>query len=168
MRLTWWYEALGALDWGQIPAEPLLETLAAYLLSRGVAGAGLAEMASGWEVVLEDRPLSPEALDRFARQRGEALFAALGRLVGAVPPAGGGAAWALADLAATSAPGERAAMEEAAEARWRDATASPWPRAARPLGVLTLLALLPLRSHDGTGGGARAAWRVTRFRLMGR
>ncbi|MBB4154242.1 phytoene synthase [Sphingomonas jinjuensis] len=168
MRLTWWFEALGALDAGTVPAEPLFEQLAAEVLPRGVTGAALAEMASGWEVVLEPRPLPDEALCRFARQRGETLFAAVGALLGTTPPAAAGEAWALADFAASIDGEERARARDLAEARWRDATMSPWPAAARPMGVLTLLALLPLRSRDGTAGGLGAAWRVARFRLTGR
>lgn len=168
MRLTWWYEALGALDQGKVPAEPLLESLAADVLPAGVTGAALAELASGWEVLLEERPLAEEAMNRFARQRGATLFGALGSLIGIPPVAAAGEAWALARFAASVDGEERALAHDLAEARWRDATTSAWPRAARPLGVLALLALLPLRSHDGTSGGLGAAWRVARFRLTGR
>ena len=168
MRMTWWYEALGALDEGKVPAEPLLESLAVAMLPHGVTGAALAQLASGWEVVLEERPLGVDALGRFARQRGATLFAAVGSLIGSRPPASAGEAWALADFAASVEGEERARAHQMAEERWRDTKTSRWPSAARPLGVLALLALLPLRSHDGTGGGIGAAWRVARFRLTGR
>ncbi|MFD1787211.1 squalene/phytoene synthase family protein [Sphingomonas floccifaciens] len=170
MRLTWWAEALTALGTRPAPAEPLLQSLAETVVVRGIAGARLAAMVDGWDMLLEDRPLDEAGLSRFAAGRGGVLFDAAAELLGhAFPPAAlAGEAWALADLAPSVAPPERESAQRLTEERWREATATRWPTRLRPLGGLALLDILPLGACDGSSGGLAAAWRMLRFRLTGR
>jgi phytoene synthase len=48
IRLAWWREALEGLDSGTVPAQPLLQLVAAELLPRGVGGAALAGLEDRW------------------------------------------------------------------------------------------------------------------------
>lgn len=166
MRLTWWHEALTHLDAAPPPAEPLLQAIAADLMPRGVSGHALAGLVDSWEMLLEGMTPDRPTLDRYAQARGGALFTMAGRLFADAPamlaPAGQG--WALADLAAHSRdPALAAAAREAADAALAQALANRW-RAARPLGVLALLARLDLGDH----GPLAKSLILTRFRLGGR
>lgn len=168
MRLTWWYEALLALDRSPAPAEPVLAAVSAEVLPRGVTGAELATMIDGWEVLLEER-LDAAALDRFAQERGARLFTAAARLLGQAMPAVAAAAegWALAEVAGRL--GDAAVVDvarAAAQARWAAVSPSPWPRPLRPLGALVLLARADLA---GTlPGSPRRVGRLLWHRLTGR
>lgn len=170
MRLAWWRESLTALDREAPPAEPLLRTLARDVLARGVRGETLAVLASGWEVVLGDRPLDDAGLERFARERGATLFRAAASVLGADAPGidAAGEAWALALPTTEELADEGTRAAALADARLGAALAAHWPRAARPLGALALLATLGAQSRDGTGAAIAAAWRIARFRLSGR
>ena len=75
IRLAWWREALIGLDAGVVPAQPLLEVLAAEVLPRGVAGAELAAFEDAFVAQLRGDP-EPGA-------RGAALFAAAAAMLGA-------------------------------------------------------------------------------------
>lgn len=166
LRLTWWYEALVALDRAPPPAEPVLAALAAEVLPRGVTGARLAEQIDGWEVLLDDAVPDEAALVRFAERRGAALFQAAAALLGvehaAVARAGEG--WALADLSRhLSMAGAASRARTLALERLTGLFAPRWSRAARPLGVLALLAEAELAERSGT---ARVG-RVVRHRLTG-
>lgn len=48
IRLAWWREALEGLNGGTIPAQPLLQLVAAELLPRGIGGAALAGLEDRW------------------------------------------------------------------------------------------------------------------------
>lgn len=165
MRLTWWHDALTALDTHPPPAQPVLQGLAQTVLPRGVAGAALATLVEGWEVLLEDGALPPDALALYAERRGAGLFTLAGRLLGAGPAdplADAGRGWALADLARHSAADSAAALAAAGPA-FAVVRAARWSRPARPLGMMARLAALPADASP-----ARRALTVLRHRLTGR
>ncbi|MFN3434091.1 MAG: squalene/phytoene synthase family protein [Sphingomonas sp.] len=167
MRLTWWHDALDRLDAHDAPAEPVLQGVAAHLLPRGVTGAALATMIDGWEELLVADPLDRPALLRHADARGAGLFAAAGRVLDGDSPAlaDAGRTWALADLARhLSDPTLADAAAAAADEIFARAFSVRWPPAARPIGLLALLAKLDRDS----GLPIAKALRVTRFRLFGR
>ena len=138
IRLAWWREALEALDSAPPPPEPVLQALAAHVLPAGVTGAELAAMEEGWSVLLAEGPLDAEALHLYAEQRGGLLFRHSARLLGAEADVGpAGARWALVDLARHSARPEEAAAALAAAAGIE--LGAPWPKALRPLAMLSLL-----------------------------
>lgn len=164
MRLTWWHDALTALDGGPGPAEPVLAALAAEVLPRGVAGAALAAQIDGWEALLEGT--DEAAVRRFAAARGGGLFGAAAALLGAEDAAieRAGEGWALADLSANlSDPAAAARARMLATERLTGLFRPRWSRAARPLGVLALLAEADMANRSGA---ARAA-RLVRHRLTG-
>lgn len=169
MRLTWWAEALAALDAGPPPAEPVLRALAATVGRTGVAGGALATMIDGWEVLLDPEPLDAAALAEFGAARGGRLFTAAAVVLGGkdarVETLGAG--WALADLARhlTDREAARAAHGLAGE-RLAACFGRPWPPRLRALGALGLLA-----RSDLAGGRQGAPGRVGRLlihRLTGR
>ena len=77
IRLAWWREALERLDTSPPPPEPRLQAVAAELLPRGVSGAMLAELESGWATLLDEEP----EVERVAT-RGERLFSMGAKLLG--------------------------------------------------------------------------------------
>jgi phytoene synthase len=170
MRLTWWHQALTALDTTPPPAQPVLQTLAAELLPCGVAGSQLAAMIEGWEVLLEQR-LDHNALEQFATDRGGRLFAAAsvvltggdgGDVVGMA-----GAGWALADLAPRLSDGSESGMARTmADEHFAQAFQTRWPRSLRPLGVQALVARAELDGGAAPGSPALAL-RLIRHRLTG-
>ncbi|USI73026.1 squalene/phytoene synthase family protein [Sphingomonas morindae] len=167
MRLVWWRDALEALDRAPPPAEPLLQACAA-LAARGVSGAALAALTTGWEVLLDDPALSDESLASHGTARGSALFALAGQLLGAQDPrlAGAGAGWALADLARHSRDPDRAARAWDAAARALARTGGRWPARLRPLGLLAAAAR-HATTHKEAGPRAAMA-RLLAFQLFGR
>ena len=169
MRLTWWYEALGALDTRPPPAQPLLADLAARILPRGVSGGVLASMSEGWEVLLDDERCDVASLTAFARLRGGGLFVAAGALLGSSGPMleRAGMMWALADLASNvSREALRTQARAAAIALGEEVFARRWSQ-ARVLGALALDARAAMLGQ-GEGDGPRRAASVARFRLLGR
>lgn len=165
MRLTWWREALEALDRGAPPAEPILRALAEHALPHGASGTALAEIADGWEALLEE-PFGRDAIERHS-VRGAALFAALGQLAGAAgdPIAEAGRGWALADLAAhLGDAGHRDEATTMARRHLKVARDHRWSRAGRTIGALALLAQQEL---DGAAPATRVG-RLLRLRLTGR
>ncbi|WP_374944349.1 squalene/phytoene synthase family protein [Sphingomonas sp.] len=162
MRLTWWYEALGALDERPSPANPVLQALAVHVLPH-VSGKTLAAMVDGWEALL-DEPLDTAAMERFAEARGGGLFGAAGAVLGVVR-AGleeAGAGWALADLAANLGdPGGAATARALAAPRLARAMRGRWPVRARALGALVLLA------RPGTPGSPARVARLLWHRATG-
>ena len=96
IRLAWWRERLEALDRGEVPAQPVLQALAAHVLPHGVAGAGLTALEDGMLTLLDRKP--DGALH--ARKRGATLFEAAAVLLGGAGPAaaGLGQAWAWGEL----------------------------------------------------------------------
>jgi phytoene synthase len=169
IRLAWWREALERLDDAPPPPEPMLQALTAHVLPGGVGGADLAAMEEGWGLLLADGPLDAGALQNYARLRGGLLFRHSAHLLGAAAEVElAGARWALVDLARHSRnPGEAAAALQAAAAI---APEPEWPRALRPLAMLSLLARrdvarggLPLERQ---GAPARML-RLLKYRLGG-
>ena len=169
MRLTWWHEALVALDGAPAPAEPVLRALAASVLPRGVPGATLAGVVEGWEALLE--PLDPDAIGRAAAARGGMLFRALSRVLGAsdarVAEAGRG--WALADLARGLSDPTLANWAAAQGAAVLDAAlAGRWPRRLRVIGALAMGARLDLIRPGEPAASPRRVGRLLIHRLTGR
>ncbi len=175
MRLTWWHEALTRLDTEPPPAEPVLAAVAAHLLPAGIAGARLAEMIDGWEILLDADAGDDATLEQHAVYRGVGLFGAAATLLRVSPsdpvaPAGRG--WALADLARHL--GDDTAARRAlalAAAPLEAATSIKWSRAGRSLGALTHLARMdlsaPLDRSVPVGSPARV-WRLLRHRMTGK
>lgn len=175
MRLTWWHDALCALDGAPPPAQPVLQALAAHVVARGVPGAQLATMIDGWEALLEAEAIDGDALERHAEARGRGVFVAARTVLGSAPadPAErAGEGWALADVARH--------MRDAAVARQAAAAAAPaiaaatavrWSGAGRPLGALAHLARMDLRvplDAPIARGAPRRVARLALFRLTGR
>lgn len=48
IRLAWWREACESLDRGVVPAQPLLQLIAAELLPRGISGTAVAKVEDRW------------------------------------------------------------------------------------------------------------------------
>lgn len=157
MRLTWWHEAIAALETGPTPAEPLLQDIAAILPAQGLAPAALLPLIDGWELLIDPLPFDAAQLAGYAEGRGAALFDLAARALGgtadeAVRAAGRG--WALVDLAFHCTDRRTA---EAALAAARDALAARprrWPSGLRALGMLTVLAARDVRA--GLDGDRRA------------
>lgn len=175
IRLTWWYEALCALDTTPPPAQPVLQALAAAVLPRGVAGATLAGMIEGWEALLEADPISEADVLAHAQKRGAALFTAAGKVLGCPPEdrvAAAGEGWALVDLAAHLSDLETAALSGSwAGARLEQATAARWSRAGRPLGALAHVARMDLAypfCREVPRGAPKRVARLAWHRLTGR
>ncbi len=171
MRLTWWHGALTALDDGIVPAEPVLTALAQDVLSRGVAGARLADMIDGWETLLDPEPLDVARLTTYAAGRGRGLFEAAATVLGAAPrdPVGeAGEGWALADLVGhIASAAERAAAADLARARLGQALARRWSRPARALGAMAHAARMDLAEPPVRIGLPRRVARLLRHRLTG-
>ncbi|WP_343888961.1 squalene/phytoene synthase family protein [Sphingomonas oligophenolica] len=175
MRLTWWHDALTALDTASPPAEPILRALAGDVVPQGITGARLAGMIDGWEELLDGEPLDDKAIMRHAGARGAALFAMAGALIGAGrddPVARAGEGWALADLARhlsdPSAAGRALAL---AEAPLSEATGVRWSRAGRPLGALAHIARMNLAvplDQPLPAGAPRRVGRLLFHRVTGR
>jgi 15-cis-phytoene synthase len=164
MRLTWWADALAALDDRPPPAQPVLEALARDVLPHGVTGAELAGMVDGWEALLDE----PADLSTHAAARGGRLFAAAARVLAGEAPgvasvAAAGEGWALADLAGNLSDAGEAARARAAAAERLAAGPRRWPGRLRALGALALLARMP-----GEPGSPRRVGRLAWHRLTGR
>lgn len=170
MRLTWWYEALEALDHAPAPAEPVLATLSQKVVAQ-VPGTMLARQIEGWEALL-DTPLTIGALEAHARARGGGLFAAAATLL-ATPPndtiVRSGEGWVLADLARhLSDPALATAAHAAALERLSGALDQRWPARVRALGALAWLARLDLTHPTRPAGHPTRAARLLWHRLSGR
>ena len=175
MRLTWWHEALSALDTAPPPAQPVLQALAAEVVARGVSGAALAEMIDGWDVLLEPDPLDRAMLDTYATRRGGTLFVLAGRILGASardPLERAGAGWALADLARHSRDAAAAALpDELARAALAEAMLVRWSGAVRALGAMALTARMDLAAPADGSAPVTSPARIARLawhRLSGR
>ena len=162
MRLTWWFEALAALDVKPPPAQPALQELARTVLPV-VSGAELAGMVEGWEALL-DEPLDAAAMERFAAPRGAGLFRAAAAVLGGEHPrlARAGEGWALADLADHLGDAGKAAVARAlASPPLEEAMQARWPVRLRALGALALLA------RGGSPGSPGRTARLLWHRLSG-
>lgn len=175
MRLTWWHDALTMLDTAAPPAEPILQGLAYHVVPKGITGTRLAAMIDGWEELLDEDPLDDDAIMRYARVRGAALFAMAGLVVGASqsdPVERAGEGWALADLARhLGDPAAAGRVLALARPLLNQATRVRWSRQARPLGALAHLARInlgvPLDQPLPAGAPGRVA-RLAWHRLTGR
>lgn len=166
LRLAWWRDRFDQ-DVADRPAgNPLLTALADWAGEE----AALRGLVDGWEQLLTDGPLTPNAMADFATGRAE-CFAALARLHGGAQDtvaAQAGRPWALVDLVSgLSDPHEREAA--LALARLEEAPVRALPRAMRPLTVLAGLAHRALKRTDGAmlaGTGDMLA--AMRLGLLGR
>lgn len=150
MRLTWWHDALCALDERQAVDHPVHEALRSYVVPTGVSGGELAGMIDGWEALLEPGVLDEQAMRLHAEQRGGVLFSVAARILGAAWPAAAqaGAGWALVDLACHVRDRQDGARAAALAATYLPRHAKMrWPAALRPLAMLANLARLDA-SHD--------------------
>ena len=172
MRLTWWHGALEALDHTSPPGEPVLTALAADALPHGVEGRTLAAMIDGWQLLLDPAPLEDAALHAFAAGRGGTIFAALATLLGTPATAAvmqAGAGWALADLARhLRDPAQVAAARTLATTRMAGVFDRRWPAAARPIGMLTLIARADLAATTPRSGSPARLLRLLMHRIWGR
>ena len=164
MRLTWWHDALCALDTALPPAEPTLRAVHADLLSRGVTRRSLAQLVDGWEALLAIDSAPEQALEGHAHDRGATLFDLASGLFGARDDrlAEAGRGWALADAAARTGQGIATAR-----AHLSSLTDRRWPVALRPLSAMALAARIDLSDGAPAGSLSRTA-RLLRHRLTGR
>lgn len=172
MRLTWWREALQALDAVSPPGEPILTGLAQLLLPRGVTGARLAGVVDGWEALLAPH-VDDAAMTEHGRARGGTLFAAAAHLLGGEPSdhavLAAGEGWALVDLARNLSDRRLAGVARQMAAERLDAAlAEHWPRRLRALGALAWLARMDLAVDVRPAGHPARVGRLLRFRLTGR
>ena len=171
MRLAWWREALEKLDKAPAPAEPLLRDIAAHILPRNVLGATLGAIEDGWAALLDGEPDAP-AIARHGRERGRWLFGAAAAILGSDDDrlSAAGEGWALADLAHRhSSPVVRAAARERARVLLDALPRHRWPRAARPLAMLAILARDDVaREGRRAQGSPRRVARMLALRLTGR
>lgn len=135
IKLAWWRDELEKLDSNPPPPEPRLRAAAEYLLPRGISGAELAALETGWATLLDE-----EVDAALVAARGALLFRLGGQLLGAtdemLPEAG-----ALYALVAAGRRGVPQLLEAASAPAARLAR----HRFARPLRVLTGLARLAAR-----------------------
>ena len=170
IKLAWWREALEKLDRGGAPAEPLLQELASTILPIGMTGSELAEMETGWSVLVDADRLGREELGIYAQGRGGLLFRHSARILGGAGDAmeSAGRIWALVDLARHSAE-----IDEA-DAAVALALAEPGlrvPPKLRPLGMLAALALRDAeadRARWEAQGSPGRMLRMLRHRFTGR
>ena len=143
IKLTWWRDALEALDRSAPPAEPILQSVAEHVLPRGVSGSVLSQMEEGWTLLLAQEPLTTSDLSGYAAARGALLFRHSGAILGVKPSQAmeqAGEGWALIDLARHSNAVDAAAALEATRARLAMSATHRWPSRLRPLGMLAALA----------------------------
>jgi len=176
MRLLWWRDALIALDApaAPIPAEPLLQDIAARLTATGLAGASIAELEEGWAALLESETPGDAEIMAHGEGRGAALFAMSAALLGAVPEEVGraGEGWALADVGhRLRDPAACAFARARAAERLAGVAIGRWPTALRPLGLLTIFArwdaAMP-ESEQRRQGAPKRLLRALAYRLTGR
>lgn len=170
IRLAWWRENLAALGSTVTPAAPVLRSIVDHVVDRGINGDRLVAIVEGWEVLIEAEQMDREALTRFAEKRGGALFAIAGELLQTPAEHRTGEGWALADLARhLDDPAEAAAARLMAGERL--ASWTRWPRRARALGALALIARMDLDVPVGVSppvGSPRRVARLAWMRLTGR
>lgn len=147
IKLAWWREQLQALDEGPPPAEPRLRAAAEHLLTLGVSGAELAELETGWATLLD-----PKVDSALVAERGAALFAIGGRLLGLNDEKLGdaGALYALASVGRRGLP----ALLEPARKHLEELRGHCFARALRPLTMLARAAArdLDLEEPEGSRG----------------
>lgn len=168
MRLTWWHNALEALAVLPTPAEPLLKDIAD---EPRIASQTLLRLIDGWEALLDELPLAPDAIALHGEARGATLFEAAAATLGCpMDVAAAGKLWALTDLAHRVSDDETATRALAAAQALLPRLPRRWPKPLRPLGMLTALArrdaLAPARSRrQGSPGRVAIALRFGLFRF---
>jgi phytoene synthase len=171
IKLAWWRDALEALDRSPPPAEPVLQSVAEYVIPSGVPGTELSQMEGGWTVLLGQDSLTLDDLNRYAATRGGLLFRYSGTILGRTPSEEmerAGEGWALADLARHSNSTDAAAALEAAKERF--SRPIRWPSRLRPLGMLAALAKRDAQSALETlepHGAPKRMLRMLRHRITG-
>lgn len=170
IRFAWWRERLAELGGTVTPAIPVLQVVADHVVALGISGSRLVGIVEGWEVLIEAERLDRDTLSQFAQKRGGTLFAIGAELSGskAFPEAGQG--WALSDLVShlTAQSEAELAREMALQALDRPFR---WPRRARALGALALIARMDLDVPDGQRppiGSPKRVARLAWMRLTGR
>jgi phytoene synthase len=173
IRLAWWRERLEELrDGSPAPAEPRLLAAQQLLLPRGVAGADLAELETGWARMLEPFPWDIETKEGIWF-RGVKAFGLAARLLGhpdeRLQQAGG--LWALVDAARHCSDAEtRERLMTRAGTIARGLKGKKFAARIRPLSALAALAIRDTErgqpfEREGTPG---RAFRVFRHMLTGR
>lgn len=163
LKLTWWHDALVALDTTPPPAQPVLRALAADVLPHGPRGGALAGLVEGWEELLDPGPLDDDVLLAYAAARGGRLFTTAGALMGAAtsdPLAAAGEGWALADLAVNiSDRNEARRASSLAAVRLAIANGRRWSKPGEPLAVVARTSAR-LLAGDGTkpAGSGTSNW----------
>ena len=143
LRLTWWHDAIAALDHSPPPAQPALEALAEHVRPH-LRAATLLPLVEGWEELIEPGTLPDEALERYGEARGGTLFGQMAALLDGGPVdtiRAAGRAWALYDLAAHTSEADLARRAKALADR-HVAAVTRLPPATRALGALMHLARL--------------------------
>jgi len=154
MKLAWWRDRF-AQDRPEWPkGEPLLERLAGW--DADVARLGM--LVDGWEALLQEGPLTDEAIAAFGEGHATAWsVAAQAVRQGEAAPRHAALLWAYADLAAhCSSPEDAQRVREVAGNQGLLDRAPPrLPRPLRTLGVLGALGRRSLRSGRPilSGGG---------------
>jgi phytoene synthase len=99
IRLAWWREALEGLDTGTVPAQPLLQLVAAELLPRGISGAALAGLEDRWLGMIGNSEVPPAHIEG-----GGTLFGLAAHLLGSDAALGTqlGEAWVTGDASGLS------------------------------------------------------------------
>ena len=169
MRLIWWRDDLAALDEREAPAEPLLTQVATTLLPLGISGTEISAIEEGWSELIDAETPDAEAMHLHA-SRGAILFALAARTLGAQADdvAAAGEGWALADLGhRISDTATAAEARELAKASLSKANPHRWPRALRPLGLLTLLATRDAAASDRRQGSPARVLRGALYGLTG-
>ena len=174
MRLTWWFDALEALDREPSPlGEPVLTALARDWRPHGGTGAMLAGMIDGWEALLSPDPLDPAAMRLFAEvprrnavRRARRRAGWPGRRDRHAEPGRGGHT---PISPRTSAIRRRRRQR----GRWRSTRSNrrsgdAWPRALRPIGMLALLARADVTDISSRPGSPRRLVRMLMHRIWGR
>ena len=138
IKLAWWREALERLDTQPAPAEPRLQAAEAYLLRRGILGAEVAMVETGWATLLDEIP-NPELI----ADRGAALFRLAAKVVGGEDEQLGdaGALWGLASVARRGVP----ELLDAARPYANRLRGHRFPSALRGVTLLARLAARDLR-----------------------
>lgn len=172
IRLAWWRERLEELETQPAPAEPRLAAAQRLLLPRGISGADLVALETGWARMLDPFPWSVETSEGIWF-RGVKAFGLAARLLGSpderLQQAGG--LWALVDAARhCSDPETRGLLIERARTIAKGLEGTRFPARLRPLSMLAALAMRDLArgepfEPEGTPGRALA---MLRHRLSGR
>ena len=169
MRLAWWNDVIDDADARKGRGEPVVDALRA---TGAMTAPGLVAMIDGWEILVVEPDIDVEGLRAYAIGRGGGLFRALTDVADAPDWLNAaGQLWALWDMAGHVGD---AALADAALALAREIAprmdGARWPRAWKPLRIVTTLARQDVLAGRGAPlGMPRAlAWRLLRIALVGR